>query len=84
MRIIQRKPNLDSPGTYRIRVPGRLDERLSDWAEGMTVAVEQEGDGFPITTLTGRLVDQAALHGLLRRLYAVGLPLIEVKWVGPD
>jgi hypothetical protein len=84
MEDVQQKPNLDGPGTYRISVPGRLDERLSEWAEGMTVSVEQQGAGLPITTLTGRLVDQAALHGLLRRLYALGLPLIEVKWVGPD
>jgi hypothetical protein len=84
MELADRKPNLDGPGTYRIRVPGRLDEHLSDWAEGMKVTVEQQGAGPPITTLTGPLVDQAALHGLLRRLYALGLPLIEVKWVGPE
>lgn len=84
MEVVQRKPNLDGPGTYRIRVPGRLDEHLSDWAEGMTVTVEQQSEGPPTTTLTGLLVDQAALQGLLRRLYALGLPLIEVKWIGPD
>jgi hypothetical protein len=41
----------------------------------MTITVEREGDGPPITTLTGT-VDQAALQGLLRRLYSLGLPLI--------
>jgi hypothetical protein len=46
----------------------------------MTVTVESEGDGPPVTTLTGT-VDQAALHGLLRRLYSLGLPLISVNLV---
>ena len=46
----------------------------------MTIKVESEGDGPPITTLTGT-VDQAALQGLLRRLYSLGLPLISVNWV---
>lgn len=49
----------------------------SDWAGGMTITVESEGDGPPITTLTG-ILDQAALQGLLRRLYSLGLPLISV------
>jgi hypothetical protein len=83
MEIDHHKLKLDQPETYQIRVPGRLDEPLSDWVEGMTVTVEKQGEGPPITTLTGVLVDQAALQGLLRRLYTLGLPLIEVKWVGP-
>jgi len=48
----------------------------------MTITVESEGDGPPVTTLTGVVADQAALHGLLRRLYLLGLPLISVNWVG--
>ena len=71
---------LDRPATYQIKVPGELDESWSDWAGGMTITVESEGDGPPITTLTGTL-DQAALQGLLRRLYSLGLPLISVNWV---
>jgi len=47
----------------------------------MTLTVESEGDGPSVTTLTG-LVNQAALHGLLRRLYSLGLPLISVNYVG--
>ena len=49
----------------------------------MTVTVESEDDRPPVTTLTGT-VDQAALQGLLRRLYALGLPLISVIWVECD
>jgi hypothetical protein len=66
--------------TYQIRVPGELGENWSDWAGGMTIAVDREGDGPPVTTLTG-VLDQAALQGLLRRLYSLGLPLISVYCV---
>ena len=84
MNAAQKKLNLDQPETYQIKVPGRLDESLSDRVEGMTVTVEQPDGGHPVTTLTGILVDQAALQGLLRWLYMLGLPLIEVKWLGPE
>jgi len=49
----------------------------------MTVSVESEGTGTPVTTLTG-VADQAALHGLLRRLYSLGLPLISVNCIDWD
>jgi len=61
--------------TYQIKVPGELGENWSDWAGGMTITVDSESGGTSITTLTGTL-DQAALQGLLRRLYSLGLPLI--------
>jgi hypothetical protein len=80
MKNVTKKLSLDRPTLYQIKVPGELDERWSDWAGGMTLRVETEGDGPPVTTLTGE-VDQAALHGLLRRLYALGLPLISVVCV---
>ena len=77
MKKDKKKLTLDRPATYQIKVPGVLDERWSDWNGGMTVSVENDGDDLPITTLTGT-VDQAALQGLLRRLYSLGLPLISV------
>ena len=77
MKKIKQKLTLDRPATYQIKVPGVLDERWSDWDGEMTVTVESEGDGPPVTTLTGT-VDQAALQGILRRLYSLGLPLISV------
>jgi hypothetical protein len=58
-------------------VPGELDQSWADWDGKLTVTVEREGNGPPVTVLTG-IVDQAALHGMLRRLYALGLPLISV------
>jgi hypothetical protein len=62
-------------------VPGHLDANWSEWAEGMTITVENEGDGPSVTTLTGVVADQAALQGLLRRLYSLGLPLISVNCI---
>jgi hypothetical protein len=80
MKEVKQKLTLDRPATYQIKVPGHLDESWSDWAGGMTITVESEGEGPPVTTLTGT-VDQAALQGLLRRLYSLGLPLISVVCV---
>lgn len=71
------KLTLDRPETYQIKVPDELDERWSDWVEGMTIAFESGDDNHPVTTLTVT-VDQAALQGLLRRLYSLGLPLLSV------
>ncbi len=80
MKKVKQKLTLDRPATYQIKVPGHLDQSWSDWAEGMTITLESGVDGPPTTTLTG-VVDQAALQGLLRRLYSLGLPLISVNCV---
>ena len=80
MKQVRQKLTLDRPATYQIQVPGELDENWSDWVESMTIAVESEGEGPPVTTLTGT-VDQAALHSVLRRLYSLGLPLISITCV---
>ncbi len=80
MREVKQKLSLSRPVIYQIKVPGELDESWSEWAGGMTISAESEGDGPPVTTLTGT-VDQAALQGLLRRLYSLGLPLISVNCV---
>jgi len=77
MKSTGQKLTLDRPMVYEIKVPGELNESWTDWDGKMTVAVEHEGDGPPVTVLTG-IVDQAALHSLLRRLYGLGLPLISV------
>ena len=74
---------LDRPVTYQIKVPGYLDESWSEWDRSMTITVESEGDGPPVTTLTGT-IDQAALQGWLRRLYSLGRPLISVHCVEWD
>ena len=77
MKQARQKLTLDRSATYQIKVPGHMDESWSEWVEGMTGTVENDDDGLPVTTLTGTF-DQAALHGLLRRLYSLSLPLISV------
>ena len=72
---------LDQHATYQVKVPGVLDDRWSDWAEGIVTTVETAADAPPVTVLTGTF-DQAALQGLLRRLYALGLPLISAICIG--
>jgi hypothetical protein len=74
------KLTLDRPATYQIQVPGHLDESWANWISGMTITVASEAEGRPVTILTGTL-DQAALQGLLRRLYSLGLPLISVTCI---
>ena len=80
---MKQKPSLDRPVIYEIKVPGQIGASWSGWAGGMTIMMASEGDDVPVTTLTGTL-DQAALHGLLRQLYALGLPLISVHCVECD
>lgn len=72
----------DEAGSYEIRVRGHLDDGWAAWFEGLTLTREAGGD----TLLTGRLPDQAALHGLLRKVRDLGLPLLLVRRIepGPD
>lgn len=67
----------DEPGLYEIRVKGLLDDRWTARFEGMTLTREENGD----TLLTGSVVDQAALHGLLRKVRDLGMPLISVTLI---
>ncbi len=79
----RQKLTLYRPATYQIKVPGEVSQGWSDWIEGMTITVECDEDGSRVTTLTGTL-DQAALIGVLRRLYSLGLPLMSVICVACD
>ena len=74
----------DSPGTYHVRVEGRLDERWSDRLGGMTIGSEEVAGKKAVTTLTGTVVDQAALAGVLDGLFNLGLTLLSVERVEED
>ena len=84
MKQARQELSLSQPAVYEIRVPGQLDPSWSEWAGGMDIAVESEGNGPPVTTLTGVVADQAALQGLLRRLYSLGLPLLSVICIAEE
>ncbi len=62
---------------YEIRIKGHLDSQWSDWFEGLAITLEENGD----TLLTGPVIDQAALHGLLKKIRDLGIPLISVNRV---
>jgi hypothetical protein len=67
------------PGLYEIRLKGHLQDRWAAWFEGLTITREDNGE----TLLAGLVTDQAALHGLLRRVRDLGLPLLSVMRVDP-
>jgi hypothetical protein len=64
----------DRPLIYRIRIKGHLSQQRTDWFEGLTITPEDSGE----TLLTGPVADQAALHGLLKRVRDLGIPLLSV------
>lgn len=68
---------LNQPTTYQIQVRGRLDGNWATWFDDMLLGTGTRDDGTTVTTLTGRL-DQSALHGVLRRIRDLGLPLLQV------
>ena len=68
------------PGRYEIRLEGHLSSRWASRFDGMTLTTHEDGT----TVITGRVVDQAALHGLLRTLGDLGLPLVSLSQVDPD
>jgi hypothetical protein len=64
---------------YQIRLKGHLDSQWTDWFEGLTITLEEDGD----TLLTGPVTDQAALHGLLKKVRDLGMPLVSVSPLEP-
>ncbi|TMD98734.1 MAG: hypothetical protein E6I80_28830 [Chloroflexi bacterium] len=64
---------------YQIRIKGHLGRQWTDWFGGLTLTLEDNGE----TLLTGPVVDQAALHGVLRKVRDVGMPLLSVNRVTP-
>ncbi len=75
------KPRYDEkrnqPPYYEIRLKGHLDSQWADWFGGMTITLEMDGT----TLLTGPIIDQAALHGLLKKVRDLGMPLVSVSQI---
>ena len=76
----KREPSRDAdqPLVYQIRLKGHLGRQWRNWFEGLTITLEDNGD----TLLTGPVCDQAALHGLLKKVRDLGMPLLSLNPVG--
>jgi hypothetical protein len=70
----------DQPYVYQIRIGGHLSPQWADWFEGLTITLEEDGN----TLLTGTVVDQAALHGLLKKVRDLAMPLLSINHVNPN
>jgi len=68
------------PAVYQIRIEGQLGRAWAGWFAGLSIVQEDNGD----TLLTGAVIDQAALHGLLRKVRDLGVPLVSVNRIRPD
>jgi hypothetical protein len=68
----------DRPMIYQIRIKGHLGQQWAEMFDGLTLTLEENGD----TLITGAVIDQAALHGLLRKVRDLGMPLLSVNSVG--
>ena len=71
------KTHPSQPVVYQIRIKGHLGSQWTDWFEGLTITREDNGD----TLLTGPVVDQAALHGLLKKIRDLGMTLISIQTI---
>ena len=83
-KVISRKnkriPVPDHQSVFQIRIKGHLGDQWTDWFDGMAITLEDDGD----TLLTGPVADQAALHGLLKKVRDIGMTLVSVNSVLPD
>ena len=73
------KPDKSQPMVYQIRIKGHLGCQWTDWFGGLTITLEEDGD----TLLTGPVIDQPALYGLLKKVRDLGMPLVSVHCIEP-
>ena len=73
------QPDSVQPAIFQIKIKGHLDRQWAHWFEGLVITLEENGD----TLLTGPVVDQSALHGLLKKVRDLGMPLVSVSPVEP-
>ena len=75
----EQRHTTNQPAFYRIRIKGHLGRQWLEWFEGLTITMEEDGN----TLLQGPLIDQAALHGILKKVRDLGMPLLSVNSVDP-
>ena len=81
MKMDNSSISLIEPAIYRINIFGKLDKNWSDYCGGMTIEHDIVLNQYPMTTLTGQLIDQSALLGVLNSLYDMGCPILLVECV---
>jgi len=75
MNLNRQNTGKDQSSIYEIRIKGHLDRDWSDWFEGMRITLEDDGN----TLISGPVMDQASLYGLLKRVHQIGLQLISIN-----
>ena len=75
----QSNSDAKQPTVYQIRIEGHLGPQRMDWFEGLTITLQEDGN----TLLSGPVVDQSALHGILKKIRDLGMPLLFVNSIGP-
>ena len=70
----------DETKVFQIRIQGHLSQQWQDWFEGLTITLEEDGNTF----LSGHVVDQSALHGILKKIRNLGMPLLSVNSIDSD
>src|SRR5574339_635656 len=71
--------DVGKPEVYQIRIRGHLSLQWMEWFDGLTITLEEDGN----TLLSGPVIDQAALHGILKKVRDLGMPLLSVNSVAP-
>ncbi len=74
------EPDVNRLMMYQIKIKGHLNQQWMDWFDGLTVALEEDGH----TILSGSVVDQSALHGILKKIRDLGMPLLSVNSTDPN
>jgi hypothetical protein len=73
--------SVDRPATFQIKVQGRLGPNWSEYFSGMSLTNQQLESGVTVTTMTGVISDQAALHGLIQKIRDLGLSIIQIQLI---
>ena len=73
-------PDADQQTVYQFRLKGHLGQQWMNWFEGLTITLEEDGN----TLLSGPVIDQSALHGILKKIRDLGIPLLSVNVIGPS
>ena len=76
MKQVRQKLTLDRPATYQIKVPGHLDQRWSDWDGKITITIDSDVDGLPVTTLSGSFDQAAEIREILEELVSKGIEIV--------